>query len=583
MKDPRLQPRYETSRALLIGINEFQNASQLDHAVSDALGLRGVLSSGFGFRDADIIILTDKDATRQNIMSSYLNFSRDGTSADDRLLVFYAGHGITHDGQRGEVGFLVPHDGNPHDLSTLIRWEDFTYNAELIRAKHVLFIMDACYGGLALSRGVSAGSMRFLKDMLLRPVRQVITAGKADEVVADAGGPRPKHSVFTGHLLDALEGRAATEDGVITANGVMSYVYEKVSKDVHSRQTPHFGYFDGDGDFVFVAPVLASLSDDEMVDKDLLITVPSVQVETPEGPEKTLVEQVKEYLSDPRCDIRLHDFAMLHARKYLVESSPDRFPVQGAQFSEDEFRSRLERYEALVRDLKLMAICMAHWGQPSHLTVMQKMIGRATDNLTPESGLVVWNALRWYPTMILSYSAGIAALAARRYDSLFALFTTPASEVQSHEGRTDLIWSLSEAIGELEKTDVFKQLPGHERNHVPRSEYLFKLLQPDLDDLLFLGRAYEAVFDEYEVLMALTRSDLGVERDRASWGPIGRFGWKYDNRRVSEDPLKLLLSKARTEGASWGPLRAGLFGGDVERFNKVAAEYEKRIATLMWS
>ena len=44
--------------------------------------------------------------------------------------------------------------------------------------------------------------MRFLQDMLLRPSRQVITAGKADERVADGGGPIPDHSVFTGHFLD---------------------------------------------------------------------------------------------------------------------------------------------------------------------------------------------------------------------------------------------------------------------------------------------------------------------------------------------------------------------------------------------
>ncbi len=61
-------------------------------------------------------------------------------------------------------------------------------------------------------------------------------------LVADSGGPRPSHSVFTGHLLDALDGNATTEEGVLTASGVMSYVYEKVSKDIHSRLTPHYGF-----------------------------------------------------------------------------------------------------------------------------------------------------------------------------------------------------------------------------------------------------------------------------------------------------------------------------------------------------
>ena len=134
-----------------------------------------------------------------------------------------------------------------------IRWDELTRNADLIPAKHMFFVMDACYGGLVLTRSpLSAGSMRFLRDMLQRFSRQVLTAGKADETVADANGPRPGHSIFTGHLLDALEG-GATSEGVITASGVMEYVYQKVARDQYSRQTPHYGFFDGDGDFVFAS------------------------------------------------------------------------------------------------------------------------------------------------------------------------------------------------------------------------------------------------------------------------------------------------------------------------------------------
>ena len=54
---------------------------------------------------------------------------------------------------------------------------------------------------------------------------------------------------------------------------------------------------------------------------------------------------------------------------------------------------------------------------------------------------------------------------------------------------------------ELIRTDSFKQIPDHERNYAPMSEYLFKLLQPLLDDILFIGKSYERVFDEFEVIL----------------------------------------------------------------------------------
>src|SRR5947208_2370067 len=140
------------------------------------------------------------------------------------------------------------------DKSKLIRWDDLTRNADIIPAKHILFVMDACYSGLAIQRAGQPGERRFVTDMLQRQSRQVITAGKADEVVADGGGPRGENSIFTGYLLEGLHGKAADDGGVITASNLMNYAYRKVSTDSRSNQTPHFGHIDGDGDFILWQP-----------------------------------------------------------------------------------------------------------------------------------------------------------------------------------------------------------------------------------------------------------------------------------------------------------------------------------------
>ena len=183
-----LKPRYSNSRALLIGIDKYAKASPLSYAVSDAEEMRSALVNEIGFPEDHITFLRDGQATRAAILQGYLRFAAADIDIDDRILVFFAGHGYTRKGIRGEVGYLVPSDGDPGDLTSLIRWDDLTKNADLIRAKHMLFIMDACYGGLALTRSLPPGTTRFLKDMMLRYSRQVLTAGKADEVVADSGG-----------------------------------------------------------------------------------------------------------------------------------------------------------------------------------------------------------------------------------------------------------------------------------------------------------------------------------------------------------------------------------------------------------
>ncbi|MCL4518977.1 MAG: caspase family protein [Thaumarchaeota archaeon] len=183
MRDIRflLKPHYTNSRALIVGINDYANASPLSYAVSDADAIRDVLTNELGFPQENVTYLVDNDATKESILRAFMRFTGPEIDLDDRVFMFFAGHGHTRTGIRGEVGYLVPHDADLTDYSTFIRWDDFTRNAELIRAKHMLFVMDVCYGGLVLTRSLHPGSTRFLKDMMLRYSRQVLTAGKADE------------------------------------------------------------------------------------------------------------------------------------------------------------------------------------------------------------------------------------------------------------------------------------------------------------------------------------------------------------------------------------------------------------------
>jgi uncharacterized caspase-like protein len=79
--------------------------------------------------------LLDGQATRDSILTAYLRYADAGAiNADDRILVYFAGHGFTSAGRRGDIGFLIPVDGNPADLASLIRWDQFTLNADLVPA-----------------------------------------------------------------------------------------------------------------------------------------------------------------------------------------------------------------------------------------------------------------------------------------------------------------------------------------------------------------------------------------------------------------------------------------------------------------
>jgi hypothetical protein len=244
---------YSNSHALVVGISKYLRVSPLVYATNDAVAVADLLKKRYGFPEKNVVVLLDEAATASAIRQAFMSYANKGATApDDRLVFFFAGHGHTAVGLGRPVGFLVPVDGQPSDRNSLIRWDELTRDAELIEAKHVLFLMDACYGGLALQRNLGeTGQARYAKDMLARPARQVLTAGKADQVVSDGNGVRPGHSIFTAYLLEALEGAAATEGGVITANGVMAWVASRVSNDDYSRQSPDYGRIEGDGDLIF--------------------------------------------------------------------------------------------------------------------------------------------------------------------------------------------------------------------------------------------------------------------------------------------------------------------------------------------
>lgn len=230
MPRPIYNPRYTNSWAVVVGINEYQHASRLGYARNDAVAFAEVLINRFGFPAANVVVLLDDEATAPAIRARLHELARK-TGEDDRVVVFYAGHGYTHPAGQREVGFLVPVEGTAADTATLLPWSDLLTVSQLIPAKHMLFIMDACYGGMIGMRALAPGHRRLLRDMLSRYSRQFLAAGKADEVVADSGGPTPGHSVFTGHLLDALEGGLQASEGVVSANALMAHVYDRVATE----------------------------------------------------------------------------------------------------------------------------------------------------------------------------------------------------------------------------------------------------------------------------------------------------------------------------------------------------------------
>lgn len=240
------QPTYEASYALVIGINDYQELPPLKSAVRDADAIAQILQTDLGF---DVTLLRNAEASRDAILE-HVNGPLTRTKPDDRVLIYFAGHGATRQTARGDqVGLLVPHGAGQGEYHRLIEMDYLIDLSKYLPAKHILFVLDACFSGLAVTRSApSAG--RLLEDLMTRRAVQAIAAGQQDQLVSDLWGPG-QHSIFTGLFLERLRQRG----GLLTGNEMGLFLQRQVGLHTRSRQTPHYGHLLGSegGDFVFWA------------------------------------------------------------------------------------------------------------------------------------------------------------------------------------------------------------------------------------------------------------------------------------------------------------------------------------------
>ncbi|MDY7005376.1 MAG: caspase family protein [Cyanobacteriota bacterium] len=129
----RLQSRYSTALAettgrklaLLIGINEYPDAA-LSGCVTDVEMQQELLVHKFGFLPTDILTLTNKQATRENIETAFITHLTNQAKPDDLVLFHFSGYGsrvskMIDENEQNDVNSskltfqntLVPVDGVP--------------------------------------------------------------------------------------------------------------------------------------------------------------------------------------------------------------------------------------------------------------------------------------------------------------------------------------------------------------------------------------------------------------------------------------------------------------------------------------
>jgi Caspase domain len=198
-------------KALVVGINFYDYLDPLQGCVHDARAIFARLErnedGSVNFGQPKLLLGDTKRAaiSRQLLRESVRDLFADDS---DVALFYFAGHG--HIEATG--GYLCASDSSTGDDGLAL--SEVMSFANQSRARSRLIILDSCYSGAAGERNVREGLTEIQEGVT------VLTASTSGQYAEEANGG----GVFTGLLIDALDGAAANLVGQVTPGGVYAHI-----------------------------------------------------------------------------------------------------------------------------------------------------------------------------------------------------------------------------------------------------------------------------------------------------------------------------------------------------------------------
>ena len=227
---------------LAVGVSKYADtAFNLGFAAKDARDFVAALQKqkGLLYRDIEVKVLTDEQATRDNVVDG-LDWITRATTSKDVAMIFFSGHGINDNLNRY---YFAPHNYNPDRLaSTGVTFTDIKNAVEAIAGK-VVFFVDTCHSGNSIGntikrRDAAVDINGFVNELSSAENGAVVFNSSTGRQVSleDAAW---NNGAFTKALVEGLTGRAeVVGKGKITINSLDLYVSERVKELTKGRQTP---------------------------------------------------------------------------------------------------------------------------------------------------------------------------------------------------------------------------------------------------------------------------------------------------------------------------------------------------------
>jgi tetratricopeptide (TPR) repeat protein len=235
------------TRALIVGISTYRELpedAQLDFAHTDAKNFYTYLLSpaGGNVKPEFVKLLLEEDATASEIYAG-LDWLLDKSKPNDKVIIYFAGHGDVEMKTIRQRGFLLAHDSpraGYHAGGTIKVMDIHDYLETLVsqNKSSVLLITDACRSGkLAGGDAGQAQTTASLQENWSN-ISKILSA-QPGEKSAESSKWGGGYGVFTYHLIDGLKGLAdSNNDGFVSLSELNIFLSTEVPKATDSEQNP---------------------------------------------------------------------------------------------------------------------------------------------------------------------------------------------------------------------------------------------------------------------------------------------------------------------------------------------------------
>jgi tetratricopeptide (TPR) repeat protein len=230
------KPTVPRGYALVVGVSKYKSLSaelQLDSPEKDAEAIYRVLISAGGgaFPAENVHKLLGSDATLEKIRYELEVWLPSVAQPTDRVVVFFAGHGVLDKEGRG---YLAPSDVDPSrlDATAYPMAQLGQVLGSKVKAKWKVLLADACHSGKinpeTTNEKLDQQFNGLPKDFL------TFTAATERERSYEDPNLSTGYGLFSYYLTQAWQGNADNDpcDGVITANELRDYVFTHVTSHI---------------------------------------------------------------------------------------------------------------------------------------------------------------------------------------------------------------------------------------------------------------------------------------------------------------------------------------------------------------